>query len=209
MDRQRWLVIALVFGCFGGLFLICFGECSSERRPVWLSRCGAVLLSALPARPDRMGTGPVAAALGAGGECGHAAPGQPDRGGALSRQADLRPSSLSLGGSALHRRPCLSWLSGRCSRSCGLGSSSWVGAGLAALTYTFGAPVLFQYCNIIYLVGAAWLPLGFLAIDRWIRLRQPAWRCWVWQSFWPCKHWAATRSRPIFWGCAGVVTPCS
>ena len=38
---------------------------------------------------------------------------------------------------------------------------SWVGSGLAALTYTFGAPVLFQYCNVIYLVGAAWLPLGF------------------------------------------------
>ena len=31
--------------------------------------------------------------------------------------------------------------------------------------------VLFQYhCNIIYLVGAAWLPLGMRAIDRWVRL---------------------------------------
>ena len=38
---------------------------------------------------------------------------------------------------------------------------SWVGSGLAALTYAFGAPVLFQYCNVIYLVGAAWLPLRF------------------------------------------------
>ncbi len=46
---------------------------------------------------------------------------------------------------------------------------SWPGAGVAALTYTFGVPILFQYCNIIYLVGAAWLPLGFLAIDRWVR----------------------------------------
>lgn len=45
---------------------------------------------------------------------------------------------------------------------------SWVGSGLAALTYAFGAPILFQYCNIIYLVGAAWLPLGFLAVDRWL-----------------------------------------
>jgi hypothetical protein len=46
---------------------------------------------------------------------------------------------------------------------------SLVGSALAALSYAFGMPVLFQYCNIIYLVGAAWLPLGFLALDRWIR----------------------------------------
>jgi hypothetical protein len=46
---------------------------------------------------------------------------------------------------------------------------SWVGSGLAALTYGFGAPILFQYCNVIYLVGAAWLPLGFLAVERWLR----------------------------------------
>ena len=46
---------------------------------------------------------------------------------------------------------------------------TWGGSGLAALGYTFGAPILFQYCNIIYLVGAAWLPLGFLAIDKWVR----------------------------------------
>ena len=31
--------------------------------------------------------------------------------------------------------------------------------------YAFGAPVLFQYCNIIYLVGAAWVPWGFLALE--------------------------------------------
>jgi len=46
---------------------------------------------------------------------------------------------------------------------------SWEGSVLAALTYAFGAPILFQYCNIIYLVGAAWLPLGFLTVDRWVR----------------------------------------
>ena len=47
---------------------------------------------------------------------------------------------------------------------------SWGGSGLSALGYTFGAPILFQYCNIIYLVGAAWLPLGIHAVDRWVRL---------------------------------------
>jgi hypothetical protein len=48
--------------------------------------------------------------------------------------------------------------------------TSWVGSALSALAYAFGAPILFQYCNIIYLVGAAWLPLGIRAIDRWVRL---------------------------------------
>jgi len=48
--------------------------------------------------------------------------------------------------------------------------TSWTGSSLAGLGYAFGAPVLFQYCNIIYLVGAAWVPLGFRAVDRWLRL---------------------------------------
>jgi hypothetical protein len=48
--------------------------------------------------------------------------------------------------------------------------TSWVGSGLSALAYAFGAPILFQYCNVIYLIGAAWLPLGVHAVDRWVRL---------------------------------------
>ncbi len=44
------------------------------------------------------------------------------------------------------------------------------GATLAGLSYAFGGPVLSDYFNIIYLVGAAWLPLGFRAADRWLRL---------------------------------------
>jgi hypothetical protein len=48
--------------------------------------------------------------------------------------------------------------------------TSWTGSALAALAYGFGAPILFQYCNIIYLVGAAWVPLGFRAVNRWLRL---------------------------------------
>jgi hypothetical protein len=39
-------------------------------------------------------------------------------------------------------------------------------AGIAALAYAFGAPVLFQYCNVIYLVGAAWIPWGFFALEQ-------------------------------------------
>ena len=48
--------------------------------------------------------------------------------------------------------------------------TSWFGSALSALAYAFGAPILFQYCNIIYLIGAAWLPLGIHAVDRWVRL---------------------------------------
>jgi hypothetical protein len=48
--------------------------------------------------------------------------------------------------------------------------TSGFGSALSALSYAFGAPVLFQYSNIIYLIGAAWLPLGMHAADQWVRL---------------------------------------
>ena len=47
------------------------------------------------------------------------------------------------------------------------------GSTIAALGYAFGGPVLFQYCNIIFLVGAAWTPWGLRAVDRWLRLGRP------------------------------------
>lgn len=52
-------------------------------------------------------------------------------------------------------------------RSWGLGPPA---ASIAAISYAFGAPILFQTCNVIFLVGAAWLPLGVRAVDRWVRL---------------------------------------
>jgi hypothetical protein len=55
--------------------------------------------------------------------------------------------------------------------------TSWIGSGLSALGYAFGGPILFQYCNVIYLVGAAWLPLGIHAVDRWLRLGR-TWGLW-------------------------------
>ena len=39
-------------------------------------------------------------------------------------------------------------------------------AGLCAVSYAYGGNVLFQYANVVFLVGAAWLPLAFLAADR-------------------------------------------
>jgi hypothetical protein len=47
--------------------------------------------------------------------------------------------------------------------------ASAVASALAGLAYAFGAPILFQYCNVIYLVGAVWAPLGVRAADRWVR----------------------------------------
>jgi hypothetical protein len=49
---------------------------------------------------------------------------------------------------------------------------SWTGSGLGAIAYSFGGPVLFQFSNVIYLVGAAWAPLGLRAVDRLVRLRR-------------------------------------
>jgi hypothetical protein len=43
------------------------------------------------------------------------------------------------------------------------------GAAIGSLAYAFGGPVLFQYCNVIFLVGAAWAPWGLLAADRLVR----------------------------------------
>ena len=45
---------------------------------------------------------------------------------------------------------------------------SQAGSGIGAVSYAFGSPVLFQYCNIIFLVGAAWAPLGLYGADRWL-----------------------------------------
>ena len=55
--------------------------------------------------------------------------------------------------------------------------TSGLGSAMSGLAYAFGAPILFQYCNIIYLIGAAWLPLGIHAVDRWVRLGR-RWGLW-------------------------------
>jgi hypothetical protein len=48
--------------------------------------------------------------------------------------------------------------------------ASTTGATLGGLAYAFGGPVLLLCSNVIYLVGAAWMPLGLWAADRWLRL---------------------------------------
>lgn len=44
---------------------------------------------------------------------------------------------------------------------------------LVALAYALGGNVLFQFCNVVFLVGAAWLPAALLAIEEVV-----ASRCW-------------------------------
>lgn len=42
---------------------------------------------------------------------------------------------------------------------------------LAAIAYACGGNVLFQYCNIVFLIGAAWLPAALLGIEEIVRSR--------------------------------------
>ena len=47
-------------------------------------------------------------------------------------------------------------------------------AGLAALVYAFSGTVLFQHANVVFLVGAAWLPWSLLLVEFMFRRPQPA-----------------------------------
>ena len=53
------------------------------------------------------------------------------------------------------------------------GASAY-GAALAGLAYACGGSVLFAHCNVVYLVGAAWLPAALLLVDA--ALRDGRWR---------------------------------
>ena len=52
--------------------------------------------------------------------------------------------------------------------------ASCFAAGAAAIAYACGGSVAFQYCNVVFLVGAAWLPFAALAAD--VMLRERSWR---------------------------------
>ncbi len=49
-----------------------------------------------------------------------------------------------------------------------------MGAGVSAITYAFSGIVLMQYTNPPFLVGAAWLPLAAVGIDRVVRRADPS-----------------------------------
>jgi len=48
-------------------------------------------------------------------------------------------------------------------------------ATLAALAYAFGGSVLFQHCNVVFLVGASWLPWALYATDRMLAESSASW----------------------------------
>lgn len=50
-------------------------------------------------------------------------------------------------------------------------NTSVLAAGVAAISYAFCGNVLFQCCNVVFLVGAAWLPLAVETSERMIRKR--------------------------------------
>ncbi len=52
--------------------------------------------------------------------------------------------------------------------------ASPAGAALAGISYVFGGIVLFQYTNVVYLVGASWLPLAIATFDQAVRSPRPA-----------------------------------
>lgn len=53
-----------------------------------------------------------------------------------------------------------------------LRANRW-GATLAAISYAFGGSVLFQVCNVVYLVSAAWLPWALTAVWNMSRAGSP------------------------------------
>ncbi len=53
--------------------------------------------------------------------------------------------------------------------------ASTLASGLAAVTYAYSGSLLFQYCNVVFLIGAAWLPFGLLAADRMLTQRHWTW----------------------------------
>ena len=53
--------------------------------------------------------------------------------------------------------------------------ASVIAAGVCAISYAFSGNVLVNYCNVVYLVGAAWMPLALLAADRMLRERSLRW----------------------------------
>lgn len=53
--------------------------------------------------------------------------------------------------------------------------ASSLAAAVCGLSYAFGGNVLIQYSNVVFLVGAAWLPLAILAADKMLRQRRVIW----------------------------------
>ena len=65
------------------------------------------------------------------------------------------------------------WLAGVGLYHCARGyAATHLGALVGALAYELSGQILFQYCNPIFCVGAAWLPWTILAFERTLRVNQ-------------------------------------
>ena len=169
MDRQRWLVITLLLACFSGLFLICFGRALRGDVQFGFRDAGHFYYPLYKRVQTEWQAGRWPPLWEPEENAGMPLLGNPTA-------AVLYPGKLIYGllpypwAARLYIMAHIGLAFATMLAAMRSWQPSWTGSGLAALTYTFGAPVLFQYCNVIYLVGAAWLPLGFMAVDRWIRL---------------------------------------
>ena len=123
---------------------------------------------------SKPGTRAISPPLGAGRERGPARPRQSDRRCPVSRQAAVRGGSLRVGRPALHSRARHPRVRVDVRTGAIVGSEPPRARAISALCYAFGGPVLCDYFNIIYLVGAAWTPLAFRATDQWLRLGRRA-----------------------------------
>ena len=56
-------------------------------------------------------------------------------------------------------------------------ATSQSGAAICAISYAFSGTVLYQYGNVIFLIGAAWLPAAIWVTDRMLRERSIRWSC--------------------------------
>jgi hypothetical protein len=71
--------------------------------------------------------------------------------------------------------------------------SRWAAA-FSAIAFTFGGSILFQQCNVVFLVGAAWLPWSIWCLSR-------SWRAdhWGGMAIWMAA-WSATLSMMVLGG---------
>ena len=191
---RRIVLFLLGPACALVLLLVCFHAVLFGGEQFAYRDAGPFLLPPLPPHPAGMGRRPLAP-LGPLAECRHA----PARH-AHERRASIRERSST-------RSCAYPWAT----RLYTIAHVVIAWAGMFALARAWrqsrsprpasprwpmpSAPVLFQYCNVIYLVGAAWVPWGFLALEYAAPPEAALGACSDWPSCWPCRCSAAIPRR--------------
>ena len=182
-------------GLFRNAFLICFAPALFQDRQFGYRDAGHYYypLHGAFRRSGTRGGG----RSGSPGKRGHAPSGQPYRCRSLSGQAGLRGIALCLGSEGLYRRSFGARVSDHAHLDEVVGHEL-VWLCVERIVVCVWPSILFQYCNIIYLVGAAWLPLGIHAVDRWVRLGRRG-ASGSWRLSCRCRYSEATPRLPICW----------